>query len=114
MLTIRSRTEGDIVVIDLEGRLDGSPESASVQDTIHEILEGGTTRKILISLEGLQWINSVGVGYLVAALVSARNAGARIKFVGSHSRLVTLLRTTGLVPNIIDLFATEAEGLRDF
>lgn len=113
MLTIRSRTEGSIFVIDLEGRLDGSPESASVQDTIREALGGGT-KKILVSLEGLQWINSIGVGYLVAALVSARNAGAKIKFVGSHTRLVTLLRTTGLVPNIIHLFESEAEGLRDF
>jgi hypothetical protein len=34
--------------------------------------------------------------------------------VGSHSRLVTLLKTTGLVPNIMHLFDSEAEGLRDF
>lgn len=113
MLTIKSRTEGDIVVIELEGRLDGSEQSAGVQETIRQVLDDGT-RKILISLEGVQWINSIGVGYLVAALVSSRNAGAKIKFVGSHSRLVTLLRTTGLVPNIMHLFDSEAEGLRDF
>lgn len=113
MLTIKSRTEGDIVVIELEGRLDGSEESDGVQETIRQVLGDGT-RKILVSLEGVQWINSIGVGYLVAALVSSRNAGAKIKFVGSHSRLVTLLRTTGLVPNIMHLFDSEAEGLRDF
>jgi anti-sigma B factor antagonist len=113
MLTIKRRSEGDIVVLELNGRLDGSPESASVQETIREVLDGGA-RKILVSLEGVQWINSIGVGYLVAALVSTRNAGAKVKFVGSHSRLVTLLRTTGLVPNIMHLFDSEAEGLRDF
>jgi anti-sigma B factor antagonist len=113
MLTIRSRTEGNIAVIEMEGRLDGSPESASVQDAIRDALDAGS-RKILISLDGVQWINSIGVGYLVAALVSSRNAGAKIRFVGSHSRLVTLLKTTGLVPNIMHLFDSEAEGLRDF
>ena len=56
----------------------------------------------------------IGVGYLVASLVTARNAGAKIKFVGSHSRLVTLLRTTGLIPHIMQLFESEEEGLRDF
>ncbi|HMB70190.1 MAG TPA: STAS domain-containing protein [bacterium] len=113
MLTIKNRAEGDVHVLELEGRLDGTPESASIQDTIREVLEGGC-RKVLISLEGLQWINSIGVGYLVASLVSARNAGAKIKFVGSHGRLVTLLRTTGLIPNIMQLYESEAEGLRDF
>jgi anti-sigma B factor antagonist len=113
MLTIKSRTEGDIVVLELDGRLDGSPESASMQEAIRVALDGGA-RKILVSLEGVQWINSIGVGYLVAALVSSRNAGAKVKFVGSHSRLVALLRTTGLVPNIMHLFDSEAEGLRDF
>jgi len=113
MLTIKSRTERDIAVLELEGRLDGSPESASVQDAIREVLESGH-RKLLISLEGLQWINSIGVGYLVASLVSARNAGSKIRFVGSHSRLVTLLRTTGLIPNIMQLYETETEGLQEF
>jgi anti-anti-sigma factor len=113
MMTIKSRIEGDVHVLELEGRLDGSPESASVQDSIREVLESGC-RKVLISLEELQWINSIGVGYLVASLVSARNAGAKIKFVGSHSRLITLLRTTGLVPNIMQVYETEAEGIGAF
>jgi len=111
MLTIRSRTRADVTILDLDGQIDGSDASQEILGTIREVL----TRKpktLLLNLERVQWINSLGVGYLVASFVSARNQGTRLQLFGVPSRVKAVLHTCGVSPNIIAVFATEDEALK--
>ena len=112
MLTITSRTQGDALIIDLEGKIDGSSESQQVLSSIKESLAQKPSR-LLLNLEHVEWINSLGVGYLVAAFVSARNQGTSLRLFGVPSRVGAVLQTCGVSPNIIGVFANEEAALQD-
>lgn len=112
MLTIQSRTRGDVLIIDLDGQIDGSEESQRILSSIKGALERKPSR-LLLNMERVQWINSLGVGYLVASFVSARNQGTTLRLFGVPSRVSTVLHTCGVAPNIIGVFATEDEALQE-
>jgi anti-anti-sigma factor len=111
MLTIRSRMKDDVMIVDLEGQIDGSDESRQILSSIKAALER-KPKKLLLNLEHVRWINSLGVGYLVAAFVSARNQGTTLRLFGVPTRVKSVLQTCGVSPNIIGVFATEAEALQ--
>ena len=112
MLTVTNRTQGDIMILDLEGEIDGTVASQQILNSIKEGLEQkpGT---LLLNLGNVRWINSLGVGYLVAAFVSARNQGTSLRLFGVQSRVGAVLHTCGVAPNIIGVFTTEEEALAD-
>jgi anti-sigma B factor antagonist len=112
MLTINSRNRGDVLIIDLEGQIDGSSESQQVLSSVKESLEQKPSR-LLLNLEHVRWINSLGVGYLVAAFVSARNQGTSLRLFGVPSRVAAVLQTCGVSPNVIGVFADEEAALKD-
>ena len=110
MLTITRRTRENVTIIDLEGEIDGSESSQRILDSVKQSLEQkpGT---LLLNLRSVHWINSLGVGYIVAAFVSARNQGATLRLFGVTSRVTAVLKACGVSPTIIGIFANEEAAL---
>jgi len=113
MLTINSRTTDDVFIIDLEGQIDGGDSSQQILSLIRDTLEAGG-KKVLLNLAHVQWINSLGVGFLVASFVSARNNGATMRLYGAPGRVSAVLHACGVAPNIIGIFSDEEEALGSF
>ena len=63
--------------------------------------------KVLFDLSGVPWMNSAGVGALVSALTSLRNAGARVKFLNLNERVIAILKVTRLVAVFESYFRRE-------
>lgn len=110
MLTVLTRLVDDALVLELSGRMDGGQDSVSLRDALRTGLQGGSKR-VLLDLREVEWINSLGVGHLVAALVTVRQRGGRIGLLGRPGRVDTVLRTSGLVPDIVPMDTEEAEAL---
>ena len=70
-------------------------------------------KRLLLNFEGVEWINSLGVGYLVAAFVSARNLGTSLRLFGVRGRAGAILHACRVAPAIIDIFQTEEEALQE-
>jgi anti-sigma B factor antagonist len=113
MLTLETRAIGNVMIFDLAGRLDGGASCRDLQDSVKAALEEGQ-RNFLVNLDGLQWVNSLGLGHLVAAYVSVRNQGGELKLLGGSDRVLKVLDTCGVTPRIIHVYRSETEALGSF
>lgn len=113
MLTITQRDAGGVVVLDLVGQIDGGPESEKIQEMIKEHLEKGS-KKFLLNLAEVKWLNSLGAGIMIASYVSAKRDDAIVKVCAVSDRVGLVLKTSGLIPEVFDTFETENEALQSF
>ena len=113
MLTFQTRLEGDVAIVDLDGNLDGGPETTRVQELVKELLGKGQ-RRVVLNLSGVPWANSLGVGVLIATFASVRREEAELKFFGLSDRVVMVMRALCLIPDVFETFAHEAEAMQSF
>lgn len=113
MLSITTRDQGGVMIIDLEGQIDGGPESVKIHDLIKQNLEKGQ-KKFVLNLKNIRWLNSLGAGVLIAAYASAKRQDAALKVFGVGDRVEAVLKTCGLIPEVFDVYQDESEALRSF
>jgi len=95
-MIISTRHIKDVVVFDIEGemRLPLKPT-----ETLHQLvktqLDQGA-RKILFNFHDIKYIDSYGVGELVASYISIHDLGGKLKLTGVAGRLELLLKTTDI------------------
>ena len=109
---IDERMAGDVVIIDLRGRLTVSEESRPVADTVRRLLREGQTR-IIVNLTHVTFIDSLGVGDIVRAYTAALRAGGALRLCGVNSRVRAVLVATQLV-SVLTSFETEQLALESF
>jgi anti-sigma B factor antagonist len=113
MLNITTREQGGVMILDLEGQIDGGPLSTRIHELIKQNLETGQKRFVL-NLTSVKWLNSLGAGVLIAAYASVKRQGASIKLYGVGHRVETVLRTCGLIPEVFEVFADEKNAIGSF
>lgn len=109
---VELREAGDVVIVDLKGKLTLGLGDQILRDTIDELL-AENRRKILLNLSAVTFIDSAGVGELVAGLRTARRLGGALKLLQATERVQATLFTARLLP-IFELYASEAEALAHF
>ena len=113
MLNISTRDEGGVSILDLEGQIDGGPDSERIQEIIKEQVEKGQ-RKFLLNLKDVRWLNSLGAGMLIASYASAKRENAALKLLSVSDRVGIVLKTCGLIPEVFETFEDEAEAVTSF
>ena len=68
-LTTTTRQVGDIVIIDINGRIVLGEASAALRSLVADLLKDGH-KKILFNLANVSYIDSSGLGQLVGAYVA--------------------------------------------
>jgi anti-sigma B factor antagonist len=68
---------------------------------------------ILLDLAGVDFIDSCGLGELVASQISVEKKGGQLKLVGLSATLRELFATTRLT-SVFNIFETEAEAIESF
>ncbi len=106
------RERDGVVILDLAGKLMGGPESDPLREAFRRLIDGGT-RKLIVNLRGVPWMNSSGLGVLLAAFIQARKQGGEVKFVGLQDRVQGILTTTKLV-TMIETWEDEEAAVRSF
>jgi anti-sigma B factor antagonist len=109
---VEIRKTGDVVIADLAGKLTAGLGDQILRDTLDELLGEGW-KKILLNLSGVSFMDSAGVGELVAGLRTAQRLGARVKLLNASPRVQSTLYIARLLP-IFELFGDEAEALAAF
>jgi anti-sigma B factor antagonist len=94
MLKMETHIRGDVIVLECVGRLVFGDEAAAFRQRIKNILMG--TRKIVVNLNGVEYVDSGGLGTLVGTLASTRHQQGEIKLVRPTKRVADLLRRTRL------------------
>ena len=83
------------VVVDVEGKLIGGPDSGEFHGLIKRLLEDGEKR-IVINLGETPWASSQGIGLLIGALTSVTNAGGKLALAQAGERIQDVLKVTRL------------------
>ena len=109
ILNVQVRQADDVTILELEGRVLVGESSQQLHKTVREHLTGGT-RKLLLGLRGVTYVDSAGVGELVGAYTAARSAGAELRLADLTPKVRDLMMMTNL-NKVFDLNLTEASAL---
>jgi len=110
-MNIQSRHEGDVLVLDIDGKMTIASGSAA-HDAILDALNRGE-KKILLDLEGVSALDSSGVGELMASFTSARNRGATVKLLRLAPKVGEVLKITQLI-GFFEIFEDPGAAIRSF
>ena len=88
------RTEHGIGVVRPVGRLT-MVSARQLTEAVAGLIDSGTA-KIAIDLSATEFMDSSGLGALVAALKSARQAGGDLRLAAPNEQVLTILRLTNL------------------
>src|SRR5580704_10316408 len=93
-LQIDSQVVGGVPTIYLQGELDSysAPRVRHILETLTE----NQQPTVLIDMTGLEYIDSAGLGVLVAALKHVNDRGGALALVGLTSAVARVFRVTGL------------------
>ena len=106
------RQVGDVVVVDVSGRITLGEGSSNLREGIRELLNKGS-RKILLNLGDVSYIDSSGIGELVSAYTSVTNQGGQLKLLNLTKRVKDLLQITKLY-TIFDVYDDEGHAVTSF
>ena len=111
-LYIDERHNADVTILDLKGRLRVGGNAVALHRSIRSLLLEKKTQ-IILNLAGVTFIDSCGLGELVASQVSVENKSGEIKLIGLTDQLRELLKATRLLA-VFDTYANEAEAVQSF
>ena len=106
------RRVGDVVVLDLVGQLTLGDNSLQLKDKINSALLDGT-RDILLNLGDVSYIDSGGLGQLIASFKGVKSENGRLKLFNLGKKSKELLAMTKLLM-VFDTYDTEHEALSSF
>jgi anti-sigma B factor antagonist len=111
-LKMAKRTVDGIVAFECSGRIVLGEESALLRDEVKKTISDGTKR-IVLNLGDVNYIDSSGLGTLVALHTTALGAGATIKLANLNKRITDLLQITKLL-TVFDVHDSEYNALESF
>ncbi len=111
-LKINVRTLNDgIAVVDCAGRIVFGEETAELRDRVRTLIAKGS--RVILNLADVTYIDSGGLGTLVALYTTARNAGGSIKLARLTQRVGDLLQVTKLL-TVFEVYNSEEEAVDSF
>jgi anti-sigma B factor antagonist len=111
-LNINQRQAGDIIILDLDGEVRIGDSSTALRSAIRNLVGAGNT-KILLNLAGVKYIDSSGIGELIANYTTVNRGGGQLKLLNLTEKVQDLLVITKLL-TVFDVYDNEADALSSF
>ena len=92
-LKLSTRQVGDITIVDAEGRFTMGESASTFRDTIRGLAAAGH-KKLLLNLADVSYIDSSGIGEMVAAFTTLSTQGGVMKALRLTKRVRDLLQIT--------------------
>ena len=107
-----TRQVDGVTLVDFSGRITLGEGSVVLRDTIRDLLSKGS-KKILLNLGDVTYIDSSGIGELVSAFTTVRNGGGELKLLNLTKKVHDLLQITKLY-TVFDIKDDEASAIGAF
>jgi anti-sigma B factor antagonist len=111
-LKMTNREVDGVSVVALDGRIVLGEESNALREKVKSLIADGKT-KVVLNMANITFIDSAGLGTLVAAHHSAKSQGAALKLAHLGSKFQEVLQITKLL-TVFDVYNTEAEAVASF
>ncbi|MBZ5541094.1 MAG: STAS domain-containing protein [Acidobacteriia bacterium] len=111
-LKMTNREVNGVEVVALDGRIVLGEESNALREKVKSMIAAGK-KKIVLNMNNITFIDSAGLGTLVAAHHSARTQGVTMKLCHLGSKFQEVLQITKLL-TVFDVSDTETAAVASF
>src|SRR5271155_5062843 len=111
-LKTSTRQVDGVTILDMSGRITLGEGSVILRDTIRDMVAQGS-KKLLLNLGDVTYIDSSGIGELVSAFTAVRKEGGELKLVNMTKKVHDLLQITKLY-TVFDVREDEASAVASF
>lgn len=111
-MKINSRAVDGVTILDLDGRIALGDDIAVLKQSIGELIADGR-KFVLLNLRDVPYVDSSGIGELVAAFTRLRNSGGDLKLLNLTRKVRTVLEISRL-HSVFDVKDDEAAAVHSF
>ena len=111
-LTAKTRNIGNVAILDLNGRITLGENTGILRDELSSLLAQGH-KNILLNMNGVNYVDSAGLGELVGAYTTATNQGGSVKLLNLQGKMRDLMQITKLY-TIFATFDDEQAAVSSF
>ena len=111
-LQISSTESGDVTLLVLQGRVTMGDGDLTLRTTIKDLVVKGR-KKIVIDMKGVPYMDSTGLGELVAGYTSAKRANAEIRLANLTHKIQDMMGVVQLL-SLFETFPSTDEAVKSF
>ena len=112
-MEISAREKSDVVIFDIEGEIRRSDVSdVTLHQLVKDQLDTGK-RNILLNFKNVEFIDSFGVGEILASYISTHNLGGKLKIAKISKKLYLIFQVT-MLTKVLEIFEDEEVALESF
>ncbi len=111
-MKIKQREAGDVVILELSGKIMGGDDFELFNRTIKDLIAQGKI-DIVLNMSKVKWINSTGLGLMVSAYTTLVKNGGRMKICEMSDRIDNILHVTQL-GLVFEHFDKEEDAIASF
>jgi anti-sigma B factor antagonist len=111
-MELSQRDLGNVTILDVSGKLTLTDGGGQLKDKVSSLISEGH-KNIVLNLGNLSYMDSAGLGEMVACHSTAAKNGAVVKLANTTNRMKDLLSITKLV-TVFDAHETEAQAVSSF
>jgi len=112
-MAFRLNNSHQLPVIELEGKFLGSLEGVKFKETLNALCTEGDIH-IIVDLSKVDFIDSSGIGVLIAGLSTLRNKEGDIRLAGMQQRIKAVFLMTKLLGSVFELYDDVEHAIRSF
>lgn len=111
-MKIKQSQQGEVMVLQLSGKIMGGPDHDYFQGEIKQLIADGQV-DILLNMSKVSWVNSTGLGILVSAFHTLKKNSGRLKICEVNDRIDNILNVAQL-KMVFETFEHCDEALASF
>jgi anti-sigma B factor antagonist len=111
-MQIDERIVGDVMVLDLKGKVTLGEGDELLKDKVNSLVNQGH-KKIVLNLADVPYIDSAGLGEIVRTYTTVSRQGGNLKLLNLTKRITDLLSITKLL-TVFETYESENEAIRSF
>jgi anti-anti-sigma factor len=112
-MVIKTREHGAVVIFDIEGEI---RRSDMMDATLHQLVKNqldSGKRNILLNFEKVNFIDSFGVGEILASYISTQNLGGKFKLAKISKKLYLIFQVT-MLTKVLEIHENEDSAIKSF
>jgi anti-sigma B factor antagonist len=111
-MKIAERQVGDVIVLDLQGKILIGEGDDVLREAVLKLVDGGKS-KILLNLAEVPYVDSAGLGEIVRCYTTVSKKGGRLKLINLTAKIRDLLSITKLL-TVFETYDSEEQAIRSF
>jgi len=111
-MEMKEQRKGEVLILALEGELMGGEETKVFQERIYQAIQEETV-SIVADMAGVKWMNSSGLGMVMAGLTTLRSSGGDLRLANVSERVRRPIEVTKL-DKVIQMFGSVDDAIASF